>query len=82
VLTIQEQENLTIIGRKNVILNFGINVKQSSNLIIRNISIQNYYGDGINIGEPETHHVWVDHCTVIHPTSLPADSEHQMEELM
>ncbi len=76
MLTIQEQENLTIIGRKNVTLNFGINVKRSSNLIIRNISIQDYYDDGINIGEPETHHVWVDHCTVGHPTSLPADSEH------
>ncbi|MFC5282054.1 T9SS type A sorting domain-containing protein [Pedobacter alpinus] len=76
MLTIQEQENLTIIGRKNVILNFGINVKRSSNLIIRNITIQDYYDDGINIGEPETHHVWVDHCTVGHPTTLPADSEH------
>lgn len=76
MLTIQEQENLTIIGRKNVTLNFGINVKRSSNLIIRNITIQDYYDDGINIGEPETHHVWVDHCTVGHPTTMPADSEH------
>lgn len=76
MLTIQEQENLTIIGRKNVILNFGINVKRSSNLLIRNITIQDYYDDGINIGDPESHHVWIDHCTVGHPTTLPADSEH------
>ncbi|OAQ37920.1 hypothetical protein A5893_16240 [Pedobacter psychrophilus] len=76
MLTIQEQENLTIIGRRGVTINFGINVKRSSNILIRNISIQDYYDDGINIGEPETHHVWVDHCTVGHPTAFPADSEH------
>ena len=76
MLTVQEQENLTIIGRKGVILNFGINLKRSSNIVIRNLTIQDYYDDGINIGEPETHHIWVDHCTVGHPTSLPADSEH------
>lgn len=76
MLTIQEQENLTIIGRKNVIFNFGINVKRSSNLIIRNITFQDYYDDGINIGETETHHVWVDHCTVGHPTTRPANTEH------
>ncbi len=76
MLTIQEQGNLTIIGRKNVIFNFGINVKRSFNLIIRNITFQDYYDDGINIGETETHHIWVDHCTVGHPTTLPANTEH------
>ncbi|RKD20389.1 hypothetical protein BCY91_01875 [Pelobium manganitolerans] len=76
MLTIQEQENLTIIGRRNVVLNFGINVKRSSNIVIRNLNIRDYYDDGINIGEPETHHVWVDHCTVGHPLNMPADPEH------
>lgn len=76
MLTIQEQANLTIIGRRNVILNFGINIKRSSNIIIRNITFQDYYDDGINIGETETHHIWVDHCTVGHPTTLPANTEH------
>lgn len=76
MLTIQEQENLTIIGRKNVVLNFGFNIKRSSNIIIRNISFQDYYDDGINIGETETHHVWIDHCTVGHPTTRPANTEH------
>jgi len=76
MLTIQEQADLTIIGRKNVVFNFGINIKRSWNIIIRNISFQDYYDDGINIGETETHHVWVDHCTVGHPTTMPADHEH------
>ena len=76
MLTIQEQENLTIIGRKNVIFNFGINIKRSSNLIIRNITFQDYYDDGINVGETETHHVWIDHCTVGHPLARPANTEH------
>lgn len=76
MLDIQEQSNLTIIGRKNVVFKFGINVKRSSNIIIRNITFQDYYDDGINIGNTETHHIWVDHCTVGHPTTLPSDSEH------
>ncbi len=76
MLDIQEQANLTIIGRKNVVFKFGINVKRSQNIIIRNISFQDYYDDGINIGNTETHHIWVDHCTVGHPTTMPADSEH------
>ena len=76
MLDIQEQANLTIIGRKNVVFKFGINVKRSQNIIIRNISFQDYYDDGINIGNTETHHIWVDHCTVGHPTTMPSDSEH------
>jgi pectate lyase len=76
MLTIQEQGNLTIIGRKNVVLKFGINVKRSWNIIIRNLYFQDYYDDGINIGEPETHHIWVDHCTVGHPTTMPSNTEH------
>jgi pectate lyase len=76
MLTIQEQGDLTIIGRGNVVLNFGINVKRSWNIIIRNITFQDYYDDGVNVGEPETHHVWVDHCTFGNSTALPANSEH------
>ena len=76
MLTIQDQANLTIIGRKNVTLNFGINIKRGYNILIRNISFQDYYDDGINIGEQGTHHVWIDHCTIGHPTTMPVDSEH------
>ncbi len=76
MMTIQEQGDLTIIGQKNVVLKFGFNIKRSWNIIIRNLYFQDYYDDGINIGEPETHHIWIDHCTVGHPTTRPANSEH------
>ena len=76
MLAIQEQGDLTIIGRGDVVLNFGINVKRSWNVIIRNITFQDYYDDGVNIGEPETHHVWVDHCTFGHPTTRPVNKDH------
>ncbi len=76
MMTIQEQGDLTIIGKGNVTLKFGFNIKRSWNILIRNISFQDYYDDGINIGEPETHHIWVDHCTFGHPTTIPSDSEH------
>jgi pectate lyase len=76
MLTVQEQGDLTIMGEKDVILKFGINIKRGWNILIRNITFQDYYDDGINIGEPETHHIWVDHCTVGNPTTMPADHEH------
>lgn len=76
MLTVQEQGDLTIMGEKNVVLNFGINIKRGWNILIRNLSFQDYYDDGINIGEPETHHIWIDHCTVGHPTTMPKNTEH------
>ena len=75
MLDIAEQGDLTFIGEGNVTLNFGINVKRSYNIIIRNISLHSYGDDGVNIGYPETHHIWVDHCTFGHPTTYPTNSE-------
>lgn len=63
-------------GEANVVYKIGINVKRSYNILIRNISFQDYYDDGINVGYPETHHIWIDHCTVGNPIGLPVDSEH------
>ncbi len=76
MMTVQEQGDLTIIGEKNVVIKWGFNLKRSWNIIIRNISFQDYYDDGINIGEAETHHIWIDHCTLGHPTTKPVNSEH------
>jgi pectate lyase len=76
MLSIQDQGDITIIGYGQPTLNFGINVKRSYNVILRNLCFQDYYDDGVNIGESGTHHVWVDHCIFGHPTTLPADSEH------
>ena len=76
MLDIAEQGDLTFMGESNVILKIGINVKRGWNLIIRNITFQDYYDDGINVGGSETHHVWIDHCTFGHPTTRPSDSEH------
>jgi pectate lyase len=75
MLDIPEQGDLTFIGEGNVTFNFGINVKRSYNIIIRNISLHSYGDDGVNIGYPETHHIWVDHCTFGHPTTYPSNSE-------
>ncbi len=76
MLTIEDQGDLTIMGESNVVLNFGINIKRSWNILIRNITFQDYYDDGINIGETGTHHIWVDHCTIGHPTTMPTNTEH------
>lgn len=76
MLDIPEQGDLTFMGESGVIFKIGINVKRSYNLLIRNIFFQDYYDDGINIGYPETHHIWIDHCTVGHPATLPINTEH------
>jgi pectate lyase len=76
MMTIQEQGDLTIIGQGEVVLNFGFNIKRSWNILIRNLTFQDYYDDGINIGEPETHHIWIDHVTIGHPTTMPVNTEH------
>ncbi len=75
MLDIPEQGDLTFIGEGNVIFKIGINVKRSFNTIIRNISFYDYHDDGVNVGYPETHHIWIDHCTFGHPTTLPANTE-------
>jgi pectate lyase len=75
MLDIGDQGDITFIGEGNVTFNFGINVKRSYNVIIRNISFHSYGDDGVNIGYPETHHVWLDHCTFGHPTTIPASSD-------
>ena len=63
MLTIQEQGDISIIGKDNVQCKFGINIKRSYNIIIRNIYFWGYSDDAVNVGEKETHHVWIDHCT-------------------
>jgi pectate lyase len=75
MLDIADQGDLTFIGEGDVTFNFGINVKRSWNIIIRNISFHSYGDDGVNIGYPETHHIWLDHCTFGHPTTMPANTE-------
>lgn len=75
MLDIAEQGNITFMGERNVVFKFGINVKRSFNVIIRNISFYDYGDDGVNVGYPETHHVWIDHCTFGHPTALPSNTE-------
>lgn len=76
MLDIPDQGDLTFIGQNNVVFKIGINVKRSYNIIIRNIFFQEYYDDGINVGYEETHHVWIDHCTFGHPTTLPSNADH------
>jgi pectate lyase len=75
MLDIASQGDLTFLGEGGVTFNFGINVKRSYNIIIRNISFHSYGDDGVNVGYPETHHIWVDHCTFGHPTTYPASAD-------
>lgn len=75
MLDVAEQSELTFIGESNVVFNFGINVKRSVNILIRNISFYGYEDDGINVGYPETHHIWIDHCNFGHPTTLPVNKD-------
>ncbi len=76
MMDIPEQGDLTLVGESNVVFKIGINVKRAWNILIRNITFYDYQDDGINIGYPQTHHVWIDHCTFGHPTAMPVDQNH------
>ena len=52
-----------------------VSTKKAYNILIRNVSFHSYGDDGVNINYPETHHIWVDHCTFGHPTTIPANKE-------
>jgi pectate lyase len=60
----KDNANITIIGLgTNARFDgFGLEVETSYNIIIRNIEFWNCPVDGIDIRDPETHHIWVDHC--------------------
>ncbi len=74
MLTVQEQGDISILGKGNVQCKFGINIKRSYNIIIRNLYFWGYSDDAINVGEPETHHVWIDHCTAGAPSQAEVPS--------
>ncbi len=57
------RSNKTVIGvaDKGVITGSGLNLSSVSNIILRNLLIENSNDDAINIQEG-SHHIWVDHC--------------------
>ncbi|MCB9069892.1 MAG: pectate lyase [Calditrichae bacterium] len=57
------RSNKTVVGvgNKGVITGSGLNMSNVSNIIIRNLLIENSNDDAINIQE-RSHHIWVDHC--------------------
>lgn len=69
MLDVKDAYDISIIGvgSNAGLTGFGLNIVRSSNIIVRNLKIQNSPDDGINIdaGDSETkgHHIWIDHCT-------------------
>ena len=57
--------NVTVLGlgTNARIQGFGFEIETSQNIIIRNIEFWDCPTDGIDIRDPETHHIWVDHCS-------------------
>jgi pectate lyase len=66
IMYIKDCSNLTVLGEGvegAKFVGFGFEVEVSHNIIIRNIEFSDCSNDGIDIRDPETHHIWVDHCT-------------------
>ncbi len=75
---IKETKNISIIGvgADAKCIGFGFYIVRSQNIIIRNIEVGDS-PDGISITEPETHHIWIDHCTLTDsPANDPNGSNH------
>lgn len=65
MIDVNEMCNLSIFGAGTdaVIEGFGLNIKNSYNIIVRNIEFRDCPVDAINIEGTQTHHIWIDHCT-------------------
>jgi pectate lyase len=64
--------NKTVIGVGNVVLSGGgLYLYRSTNTIIRNLTISGSSED--NIGIHYSHHIWIDHCTLIDATDGSID---------
>lgn len=60
------KSNKTVNGLSGATLNgIGLSVWNNSNVIIRNLKIQNSPIDGVTIRD-NAHHVWIDHCWLDH----------------
>ncbi len=78
-LEIKQTYNLTFIGKGTdaAFEGTGLFVKQSYNIIIRNLEFRNSPIDGIAVQYAESHHVWIDHCTLSDSPDLDtADARH------
>ncbi len=78
-LEIKQTYNLTFIGKGTdaAFEGTGLFVKQSYNIIIRNIQFRNAPIDGVAIQYPEAHHVWIDHCSFTDSPDIDtADARH------
>ncbi len=66
MVDVKETYNVSIVGAGTdaVLEGFGLNIYKSYNIIIRNVEFRNCPDDAIDICDPLTHHVWVDHCTL------------------
>jgi len=65
MMDLKENYDLTILGNGNyaIIEGFGLNIFRSHNIIIRNIEFRDAPDDCINVTNPLSHHIWIDHCT-------------------
>lgn len=79
MLDVKETYDLSIMGKGSdaQIEGFGLNIFRSHNIIIRNIEFRDCPDDCINITDPLSHHVWIDHCTFSDsPDSDPGGDRH------
>lgn len=78
MIEMQNCANITLLGKNNATFKgFGLQIESCSNIIVRNITFSDCPDDGIEIREPATHHIWIDHCTFTDgDTPDPSGSSH------
>ncbi|MBN2601727.1 MAG: T9SS type A sorting domain-containing protein [Candidatus Marinimicrobia bacterium] len=79
MMDFKENYDVSLIGEGTDarIEGFGLNLYRSHNIIIRNIEFRNAPDDCINMTDPLSHHIWIDHCTFSDdPVSDPGGSDH------
>lgn len=61
-VTVRSDKTILGLGTNAALLG-RLSISGVSNVIVQNLRITNPGNDGISIRDPNTHHVWVDHCT-------------------
>jgi hypothetical protein len=81
MVDVKETYNVSIVGAGSdaAIEGFGLNIYKSYNIIVRNIEFRSCPDDAINVCDPITHHVWIDHCTLSDwPDVDPGGARHEL----
>lgn len=77
MIDVKETYNLSILGKdpNATLMGVGLNIYKSYNIIVRNLTFMDCPDDAINVDDPLSHHIWIDHCTFTDSPDVDVEGE-------